>query len=182
LARWGVAPWLFAVLAAPVGAAQAPANSADLLGQTAPDFALPAAAGDNVRLSEYVGQPVIVTFWSSECGLCAGELSELDKLYRTYRSAGLMVLAVSVDDDMTRAARYAHAHRMQYPMLLDGSKAVASAYAIGRLPTTLLIDRSGVVRYLHDAYRANDASYVSQIRALLDDDAAIDASTRSGGD
>lgn len=148
------------------------AASGDLIGQSAPDFALPAAAGDNVRLSESLGQPVILSFWGTHCSECAAQLGRLDRLYQTYRSSGLVVFAVSVDDDMPRAERYARAHPMHYPLLLDQSKGVSRAYQIDRLPTTVLIDRSGVVRYLHDRYRANDPTYIAQIRALLDDQEA----------
>lgn len=154
------------------GVPAAHAAPLSLVGQSAPDFALPAVAGDNVRLSESLGQPVILAFWGSHCAECAAQLVRLDRLYDTYRSSGLVVLAVSVDDDMDRARRYARAHPMHYPVLLDASKSVSRAYAIDRLPTTVLIDRSGVVRYLHDRYRANDPSYITQVRALLDDEQA----------
>jgi peroxiredoxin len=151
-------------LCAAARAAQEP-----LLGQSAPDFALAAYAGANVRLSESLGQPVIIAFWGTNCSVCAAQLARLDRLYQTYRSSGLVVLAVSVDDDMQRADRYARAHPMHFPLLLDPTKDVSRAYQIDRLPATVLIDRSGVIRYLHDEYRANDPSYVVQIRALLDD-------------
>lgn len=142
-----------------------------LIGQSAPDFALPpAVAGDNVRLSEYRGQPVMLLFWSSGCAECAGQLAVLGRLYDTYHSSGLIVLGVSVDDDVQHAARFAREHPAHFPVLLDQSKGVGRAYQIDRLPTTVLIDRSGVVRYLNDDYRANDRFYVSQIRALLDDE------------
>ena len=152
--------------AAAVSVAAAPAQ---MIGQAAPDFALPAFGGDNVRLSEDLGQPVIVSFWSSRCSECAAQLARLDRLYDTYRSSGLMVLAVSVDSDMARSQRYAQEHPTHFPMLLDQAEAVGRAYAIDRLPSTVLIDRSGVIRYLHDGYRAEDRSYITQIRALLDD-------------
>lgn len=155
------------------------ATPLSLLGQSAPDFALPAVSGDNVRLSESLGQPVILTFWGSHCAQCAAQLTRLDRLYDTYRSSGLVVLAVSVDDDMDRARRYARAHPAHYPVLLDEAKFVSRAYAIDRLPTTILIDRSGVVRYLHDQYRANDPSYITQIRALLDDQGPAEAASVS---
>jgi peroxiredoxin len=155
-----------ATAAATTATAAAPAG---LIGQKAPDFALPAVAGSNVRLSEYRGQPVIVSFWSSTCRHCAVQLATLARLYSTYRLAGLIVLAVSVDDDPVRARQYAQAHPGGYPMLLDSAKAVGRAFAIDRLPWTTLIDRSGVVRYLHGDDSAADAAYVAQIRALLDD-------------
>ena len=143
--------------------------AAGLIGQRAPDFTLPAVGGTNVRLSEYRGQAVIISFWSSRCSVCARQLALLDRLYSTYRSSGLIVLAVSVDDEPLQAEQYAHAHPAGFALLLDTAKAVSRAYAIDRLPSTVLIDRSGIVRYWHGDERADDDSYVTQIRALLDD-------------
>jgi peroxiredoxin len=157
------------VLLAAAATAAARAADASLIGRTAPDFALPAVVGSNVRLSEYRGQAVIISFWSSRCSVCARQLALLDRLYRTYRSAGLVVLAVSVDDDPTHAEQYARAHAAGFPLLLYSTKAVSRAYAIDRLPSTVLIDRSGVVRYRNNDDRADDNSYVAPIRALLDD-------------
>lgn len=146
--------------------------SAGLIGQKAPDFALPAVVGSNVRLSEYRGQAVVISFWSSRCSVCARQLALLDRLYATYRSAGLVVLAVSVDDDPLQAEQYARAHAAGFPLLLDAAKTVSRSYAIDRLPSTVLIDRSGIVRYWHGDDRADDRSYVVQIRTLLDDTVA----------
>ncbi len=162
--RWSLLGAL--CLAAAVSAAPA---GGGLLGRAAPDFALPAATGSNVRLSEYRGQPVVIAFWSSRCSNCAAQLTALDRYYGTYRSSGLVVLAVSVEDDSLRALNYARAHAASFPLLLDQSKNVSRAYGIERLPTTVLIDRSGIVRYLHSDDRAGDSSYIAQIRALLDD-------------
>jgi peroxiredoxin len=148
------------------------AAQASLIGRMAPDFALPAAVGSNVRLSEYRGQAVIISFWSSRCSVCAGQLARLDRLYSTYRSSGLVVLAVSVDDDPMHAEQYARAHATGFPLLLDTSKAVSRAYAIDRLPWIVLIDRSGIVRFLRGDDSADDGSYVAQIRTLLDDSVA----------
>jgi peroxiredoxin len=145
------------------------AATISLVGQKAPDFALPAAVGSNVRLSEYRGQAVIISFWSSRCSVCVRQLTLLDRLYSTYRSSGLVVLAVSVDDDPLHAEEYARAHAASFPLLLDTAKTVSRAYAIDSLPATVLIDRGGIVRYWHGDDRADDGSYVTQIRALLDD-------------
>jgi peroxiredoxin len=148
-----------------------------LLGQSAPDFVLAAFRGDNVRLSESLGQPVIIAFWGTSCGTCKTQLERLDRLYQTYSSAGLVVLAISVDDDMQRAERYAHAHPMHYPVLLDPDKSVSRAYQIDRLPTTVLIDRGGTIRFLHDELRSTDAAYVTQIRTLLDDQDSLQSAS-----
>lgn len=161
---------LLALVSLSPAAAAAPARAAaGLLSQPAPDFALPAVRGSNVRLSEFRGQPVVLSFWSSRCGRCAAQLAALDHYYDTYRSSGLVVFGVSVEDDPQRALDYAHAHQGSFPLLLDDTKGVSRAFGIAVLPTTVLIDRSGVVRYLHSDDRPDAPSYVAQIRALLDD-------------
>jgi peroxiredoxin len=147
--------------------------SGNMIGRTAPDFALPAVVGSNVRLSEYRGQPVILSFWGSQCGVCARQLAALDKLYRTYRSSGLVVFGVSVDDNLPRAQQYAHTRATSYPLLLDGAKSVSRAFVIDRLPTTVLIDRSGLVRYVHSDDGSDERTYIAQIRTLLDDKPAL---------
>lgn len=149
------------------------AAATGLIGQRAPDFALPAIVGSNVRLSEYRGQPVILTFWGSLCGTCDKQLTAVDHLYATYRTAGLVAVGVSVDDSLARAGEYAHAHSVSFPLLLDASKGVARSFQIDRLPTTLLIDRSGMVRFIHPGESFDERTYVAQIRALLDDDIAV---------
>jgi len=142
---------------------------ATAVGDMAPDFTLPAAAGGNVRLSEHRGEVVLLTFWSSRCSVCAAQLAALGDLQTTYHSAGLVTLAVSVDDDMKSATQFAKSHPARFPLLLDRLKGVGRAYSIELLPTTILIDRRGRVRFLQADYHGIDNSYVAQVRALLDD-------------
>ncbi|MDB6088924.1 MAG: redoxin, partial [Gammaproteobacteria bacterium] len=79
-----------------------------LLGREAPDFALRAVAGSNVRLSEHRGDVVVVSFWSSRCTPCRTQLAALDRSLATYRSAGLQMYGINVDDDNSRALEFAH--------------------------------------------------------------------------
>lgn len=140
------------------------------VGEMAPDFALPAASGGgNVRLSEHRGEVVLLTFWSSQCSVCIDQLAALGELQATYRSAGLVTLGVSVDDDLKRARHFAAAHAGRFPLLIDRRKSVSRAYRIEELPTTVLIDRRGRVRYLQSDYHGTDKTYVAQVRELLDD-------------
>jgi peroxiredoxin len=152
------------------------AAASSIVGRAAPDFALPAVSGANERLSEHRGEVVLLSFWSSRCSVCTPQLAALDELYTRYRSAGLVTLAVSVDDDPQRARDYARSHPMRYPLLIDTTKNVSRAYAIEVLPTLVLIDRAGTVRYLHTNYRPDDTAYVAEIRGLLDDAVSADSS------
>jgi peroxiredoxin len=141
-----------------------------LLGQAAPDFALKATSGTNFRLSEHRGEVVLLTFWGSRCGQCGAQLAALSRLVDTYRSAGLAALAVGVDDDPLAAARFAVAHPVSFPVLLDPDKGVARAYRVDNLPMLLLIDRAGTIRHVHRDFRSGDERrFVERIRPLLDE-------------
>jgi peroxiredoxin len=150
-------------------AAVAIAAGAPGIGSAAPDFALPAAKGGNVRLSEYRGSVIVLSFWSSQCGQCAAQLAALGEQQQTYAGAGLVTIAVSVDSDLKKAREYALAHVGPVPLLLDAKRDVGRTYAVARLPTTVLIDRRGRIQRVYSDYRRIDNSYISQLRALLDD-------------
>lgn len=155
------------LLALPAGAAGPPAS---LAGREAPDFALRAVAGSNVRLSEHRGEVVVVAFWGSRCDTCRPQLAALERIFATYRSAGLLVLAVSVDDDQSRALEFARGQKLGFPMLLDPGKTVARRYRIESLPTAVFVDRGGAVRHVHrDFGSGHEALYARELRALLNE-------------
>jgi peroxiredoxin len=162
----GCVALLVCVLGAPVPAADVYA----FLGREAPDFALHAIAGDNVRLSEHRGDVVVVTFWGSRCSTCRAPLAALDALYATYRSAGLVAVGVGVDDNQARSQEFAQSVRVRFPMLMDPTKGVARDWQVDTLPMTVFIDRSGKVRAVtRDVGRNAEAVYRREIRPLLDE-------------
>lgn len=141
-----------------------------LIGKDAPDFALHALVGSNVRLSEHLGDVVVLSFWGARCGPCSTQLNALDRSLSTYASVGLKVFGVSVDDDQVRALEYAKGQSVSFPLLLDPSKSVSRLYVVDNLPMTVLIDRGGVVRHVHRDYSAKDeALYLKELRALLNE-------------
>jgi peroxiredoxin len=155
-------------LAAAAGFAAEPPYA--LLGQAAPDFALHAVAGDNVRLSEHRGEVVVLNFWSSRCTSCRTQLAALNRSFGTYRSAGLSVYGVGVDDDPVQAEDFARTARVNFALLLDPAKTVSRSYQVDNLPMTVLIDRSGTVRYvLRDYSAASSTLYLQQLRTLLNE-------------
>lgn len=159
-----------AALLLATSALAATAARADLTGNTAPDFVLKSLAGTNLRLSEYLGEVVMLNFWASWCGSCRQEMPQLDRLYATYRSAGFVVLGINVDDDTARAVDLARALNVSYPVMLDPRKSVAPKYRLGELPMSVLIDRAGVVRYVHSDYQAGkEQPYVDELRRLLNE-------------
>jgi peroxiredoxin len=159
-----------ATLLVVVGSSAHAAAPYSLLGQSAPDFALRAVVGDNVRLSEHRGEVVIVTFWSSRCAPCSTQLAALHRSLRTYGAAGLRVFGVNVDDDQSRAVQFAGAQSVGFPLLLDPSKQVSRQYRVDSLPMTILIDRGGAIRHMHRDYgEESEGRYLQQLRALLNE-------------
>ncbi len=141
-----------------------------LIGQSAPDFALHGVSGANVRVSEHRGEVVVLSFWSSRCTPCRTQLTELNRSFVTYQSAGLAMYGVGVDDDPRQALAFARSAGVGFPMLLDPEKGVARGYEVDNLPMTVLIDRGGNVRYvLRDYSPANETLYLQRLRALLNE-------------
>ena len=139
-----------------------------LVGKDAPDFVLKSLDGRNLRLSEYRGRVVLVSFWARWASDSREELPALDRINTTYQRAGLVVLGVSVDEDAHRAREFADAMKVRYPILLDTSPEIGRDYLLDRMPVTVLVDRSGIVRYSNVGFkRGDERAYLEQIRELL---------------
>ena len=158
---------LFAALAVLLGA---PASQADMptIGTAAPDFALKSSSGKNLKLSEHRGEVVMINFWASWCGPCRQEMPLLNRLHEQYRKAGFTLLGVNVDDQPQAARDMARQLGVGFPVLFDSDKQVSRRYDVDAMPSTLLIDRAGKVRYVHRGFRPGyEARYEAQIKELL---------------
>jgi peroxiredoxin len=139
-----------------------------LVRTAAPDFALRSLQDKNIRLSEHLGEVVIINFWSTWCGPCRQQMPELDALYERYQRAGLVLLGINIDEQRDDAIEMAQTLKVRYPVLFDERKAVSRSYQVGSMPYTVLIDREGVVRYVVEGYRPGDVQrYTEQLRELL---------------
>lgn len=145
----------------------------DLLGQSAPDFVLKSMDGANLRLSEYRGEVVLVTFWSSRCGRCRKQLPAIQSLQEEY-AGRLSVLSISLDRNPGRVQALAGELGIRFPVLLDTGKQVSKLYDPGRMPLTLVIDQTGTVRFLHEGYHDGDAqTYSDEIQSVLSERVAV---------
>lgn len=148
----------------------ASASSTQLIGQAAPDFVLRSFAGRNVRLSEHIGEVVVLNFWATWCGPCRQEMPLLDEIYDRYLPAGMVLFSINVDEDQQRASEMAQALRVTYPVLFDERKDVSRAYQVAIMPVTVLIDRAGVVRYVSEGYKPGyEKRYTGKLRELLNE-------------
>jgi len=139
-----------------------------LTGQPAPDFALKSSGGENLRLSEYRGDVVMINFWATWCGPCRQEMPLLDELYSRYERVGFNLLGVNIDDDSRKAMDMVAELGVNFPVLFDARKEVSKLYAVDAMPVTVLVDREGTVRHVHQGYKPGyEDMYLDQIRSLL---------------
>ena len=142
--------------------------SSGLEGQSAPDFALKSSTGENLRLSEYRGDVVMINFWATWCGPCRQEMPLLDELYTRYERVGFNLLGVNIDDDSRRAMQMIEELGVNFPVLFDARKEVSKLYEVEAMPVTVLVDREGNVRHVHHGYKPGyEDKYLDQIRSLL---------------
>jgi len=142
---------------------------ADNLPQTpAPDFSLQTRAGNEIALSDYAGQVVMINFWASWCGPCRQEMPLLEDLYQRYEPMGFTLLGVNVDEDSSDALAYLEEVSVSFPVPLDTENYVSKAYDVIAMPSTVLVGRDGKLRYIHHGYQPGyENDYQNQIRELL---------------
>jgi peroxiredoxin len=149
-------------------AASSIAAAPTIVGRDAPDFVLRGMDGRNLRLSEFRGQVVLVNFWTRSDGDSRQQMPALDRINITYQRAGLVVIGVSVDDDLRRSKEFAAAMGVSYPILFDTGAQIGKNYFLQKMPMTILVDRAGVVRYSAVGFKRGDERvYLDQIRELL---------------
>lgn len=134
----------------------------------APDFTLKSLEGSNLRLEEYRGQVVLLNFWASWCGPCRQEMPLLDRLHHRYEDTGFAVLGVNVEGEAAPAQEIVDAINVTFPILIDDGQQVSQMYNLQAMPSTVVIDRDGVVRYIHLGYKPGDeAKYVEVVKRLI---------------
>jgi peroxiredoxin len=164
--RW--IPLASALLGLGITALPTAAAAADIApGMAAPAFQLNSSAGKPVGLAGLKGQVVLINFWASWCGPCRQEMPILDQLYRSYQAAGFTLLGVNVEPDASDARKFLKATPVSFPILFDPTSAVSMLYQVSGMPSTVIVDREGKVRYIHHGYKPGDeGEYLDQVRAL----------------
>ena len=104
--------------------------SSDMTGRPAPDFALKSSSGDNLRLSEFRGDVVMINFWATWCGPCRQEMPLLDELYQRYNRVGFNLLGVNIDDDSNRAMAMIRELGVEFRLVEVGGDAVHAAHGV----------------------------------------------------
>jgi peroxiredoxin len=123
--------------------------------------------GKPFALSDYKGKVVLLDFWATWCPPCRKEIPGFIELYNNYRSRGLAVIGVSMDDSTSDVKRFAKRFKMNYPILLGaGRNDLEAAFGELPLPTAFLIGRDGKVCAKHDGLTPKE-QFEREIGSLL---------------
>jgi len=134
----------------------------------APAFTLASRAGQDVSLSQYKGNVVMINFWASWCGPCRQEMPLLESIYKKYNKMGFTMIGVNVEPDSNAANEWLKATPVSFPILYDRDSKVSKLYDVSGMPSTVIIDRSGKLRVLHRGYKPGDENeYLDSIRSLI---------------
>jgi cytochrome c biogenesis protein CcmG/thiol:disulfide interchange protein DsbE len=170
-----VAGATFAVVLGGCGGSQAGSKSAGavtegggLVGAPAPDFALsPPGGGGAIGPSAFKGQVVIVDFWATWCAPCRKSFPAYQGLVDEF-SGKLTVIGVSVDDDAAGIEKFRSETGVKFPLVWDEGQAVSGSYKPGTMPTSFVLDKSGIVVAIHEGFHEGDeATLREKIRSLL---------------
>jgi thiol-disulfide isomerase/thioredoxin len=146
-------------------------NAGDLTGKTAPDFSAKDTEGKDITLSDFRGKVVLLDFWATWCVPCNEEFPYLVKFYESHQKDDFIILAVNIDnkeEHMDRFLRKCYAEYIpnaKFPVIYDKDKKIPPLFDLQSMPTTIFIDKKGVVRYIHTGF--ND-SRKKEFREELD--------------
>lgn len=113
----------------------------------APDFSLQDVTGKAIRLKDFRGKVVFLNFFATWCVPCREEMPAMDRLYRTYKDRGLVVLAVDIREGTKAVQAFTQELKLSFPTLLDKDGSVAYAYGVRPVPATYLVGHDGKVMW-----------------------------------
>ncbi len=114
--------------------------------EAAPDFTLQDLAGQTVSLSSLRGKVVYIDFWATWCGPCRAALPGLQDLADKLKDQGLEVLTIDQGESFDQVRSFVERKNYSFRVLLDPGGAVGNVYGIRGIPTSVLVDRNGIVQ------------------------------------
>lgn len=134
-----------------------------------PDIRLLSLDGDEIRLADLRGQPILVTFWATTCPGCVKEIPHLIELYEELSPRGLEIIGIAMDYDPPNQVLAARdARNIPYPIVLDLDASASVAFGNVRLtPTSFLINPAGQIVF-QKIGEMNMVTIRQKILAMLD--------------
>ena len=136
-------------------------------GAPVPEIKVESLTGKQIDVSAYRGRVLLLDVWASWCGPCKQELPMLDAMAERLKGQGIDVLAVSVDQERANVEKFLKGHgHWALTIAHDPAGAIAERLQPDKMPTSYVIDRAGIVRYINAGFVPDDAPMIE--RRLLE--------------
>jgi len=133
------------------------------VGAPLPEIRVESLGGKPLAVGDYRGKVVLLDVWASWCGPCKQELPMLDDMAKRLRGDGVEVLAVSIDQERANLVKFLKARpRWALTIAHDPKGAIADSLAPEKMPTSYIIDREGIVRYVNSGFEPSDAAVIEK--------------------
>jgi cytochrome c biogenesis protein CcmG, thiol:disulfide interchange protein DsbE len=133
------------------------------VGAPAPEITVQGLSGKSISVSSYRGKVVLLDVWASWCGPCKEELPMLDEMAGRLRRQGIEVLAVSVDQERANVVKFLRARpRWSLTIAHDPAGQIADRLQPDKMPTSYVIDRAGIIRYVNSGFEPSDAATIER--------------------
>ena len=126
------------------------------------------AESGGLDLEKYRGKVVLVDFWASWCAPCKQAFPALARLAHDHRAQDLAVITINEERQRPAGEAFLRQVRSSLPVIWDSAGSIGKSWTVNEMPTTLLFDRKGKLRYRHQGFVAGSAAeYAGQIDALI---------------
>ena len=158
---------LFAACATAGAAGGGGGEAGNQVGAPVPAIHVESLTGKKIDVASYRGRVLLLDVWASWCGPCKQELPMLDAMARKLKAQGIDVLAVSVDQERANVDKFLKGHgKWSLTIAHDPAGAIAERLQPDKMPTSYVIDRAGIVRYVNAGFVPDDAATIE--RRLLE--------------
>jgi peroxiredoxin len=137
----------------------------------APDFMLNDLQGNRFYLNRQNGKIILLNFWSVYCVPCIREMPQLARLWNEYKDRDIVFAGICTDaGEEGYIQRFMPSLNIEYSILLDIDGKTGKRYGVQALPTTIMIDRKGLIRYRWKGYENGyERMYARALEALLEE-------------
>lgn len=141
----------------------------ELVDNPAPDFSGESLNGKgNVSLAQSTGKVLIVDFWATWCEPCQKSFPKIEEIRVKYAASGVEIAAISEDDEPNGVKEFGTVHGATFPLLWDKDKSIASKWHPPNMPSTFIVDKKGVVRFVHLGYHQGEEKEIeAEVKSLL---------------
>ena len=143
-------------------------KAADISNQTAVNFDFEDDKGSIQNTSSLRGKVVFINFWASWCPPCRAEFPSIETLYTRFKNhPDISFLMINKDSDLSAANNYLKKEKYSVPFYKTNDNVPGEIYS-GSLPTTIVLDKAGKVRFHHEGFANYDADkFMKQIEELI---------------